>query len=145
MPSFHSKFGGRIVHVAIQADDTAATAAMYRDIFGFRDLITLNKKTLTSVWLSDGHTYLSVVRYHDESTAESRALPRTACIHHLGLETDRPAECAQELLKIGCTLLSNPGEIPIKFLTADKTMLEIAEHGYFRERFLGRQRDEVAA
>lgn len=145
MANIPNGYGGRIVHVAVQTDDVEATTAMYRDIFGFRYLKTLNRPTLTSVWLFDGTIYLSVVRYHDLSTAESRALPRTPCIHHLGLEADKPQECARELLKMGCTLLNAETDIPIKFVTQDKTMLEIAGHGYFRNRFVGRQMPEEDA
>ena len=134
-----SSFGGRIVHVAVQAADLEATTAMYRDLFGFRYLKTLRKETLTSVWLFDGAIFLSVVQYHTDATAESRALPRTPCFHHLGLEADRPFECAKALLESGSTLLSGEGDIPIKFLTPEKTMIEIAGHGYFRDRFVGQQ------
>ncbi|HEY4068471.1 MAG TPA: VOC family protein [Burkholderiaceae bacterium] len=131
-----STYGAEIVHVAIQSDDAQATAAMYRDVLGYADLGTFSPKNLTAIWLFDGHTYLSVVTYHDESTAESRALPRTPCIHHLGLEADDPAQCAKTLLGMGYQLLSPEGEMPVKFMTPDKTMFEITPRGYFHARFI---------
>jgi 4-hydroxyphenylpyruvate dioxygenase-like putative hemolysin len=135
-PPLTSSHGGKIVHVAIQTDNHEATARMYRDLFRFRDLGTFDVKNLTATWLYDGHIYLSVVSYHDDSTAESRAVSRAPCIHHLGLESKDPGPCSEALLADGCTLVSPPGEMPIKLLTADRIMIEIAPEDYFAARFL---------
>jgi lactoylglutathione lyase len=136
MTNLPSDHGAQIVHVAILAADAQATAALYRDVFGFRDLGTFEVKNLTAIWLFDGHIYLSVVKYHDDSTAESRAVENKPCIHHLGLEAENPLDCKQSLLRSGCTLVSPEYEMPMKFLTADKIMIEVAQTGYFYDRFL---------
>ena len=62
-------YGAQIVHVAVQAVDEQATAAMCRDIFGFKDLGTFSPKNLTTIWLYDGHTYLSAVKYLDDANS----------------------------------------------------------------------------
>jgi catechol 2,3-dioxygenase-like lactoylglutathione lyase family enzyme len=121
----------QIVHLAIQADNAEQTVALYKGLFAFRELKRLQVRNLTAVHLYDGHTYLSVVQYHTYENDESRAVARTPCIHHMGLEVGDAQAYAAGLLEAGCTQVSEAGVLPIKFLTPERIMIEIAEFGYF--------------
>jgi len=123
----------KIVHVAFRVNDAEKSAAFYRTLFGFRDLVKLERKNLTAFHMTDGETYISVVQYNDESTAESRVGGKEQRIHHIGLEVGEPFEQFQKLLAAGCQPVSPEGELPIKFITPDGIMAEIAQPGFFKE------------
>lgn len=125
----------RIVHVAMRVDDVDAAAPFYKTVLGMRELARLNVKNLTAVHLSDGNTYVSVVQYHSDATAESRAAGPGPCIHHIGMEVPDPEGYFATLKAEGCKAVSPPGEIPIKFLMPDGILAEICPPGYFFERF----------
>jgi len=127
--------GARIVHLAIQAEDPEAVAGFYKNVFGMRELVRLDVKNLSSIYVFDGTLYISIFKYHSFETAESRAVPRGPRIHHMGLEVPDPAACFELLAASGCRLISPEGELPIKFHMPDGVMAEIVEDGYFRKRF----------
>jgi len=125
----------RIVHLAIQADDIEAVAAFYRDVYGMRELVRVQPKNLSAIYVFDGTLYISIFKYHSFETAESRAVPRGPCIHHIGLEVADPERYFTVLAAHGCRLISPPGEVPIKFHMPDGIMAEIVENGFFQRRF----------
>lgn len=123
----------KLVHVSIRVNDAEKSAAFYRNLFGFRDLVRLDRKNLTAFHMTDGQTYISVVQYHDESTAESRVGGKEQRIHHIGLEVDEPFAEFARLVEAGCQPVSPEGELPIKFVTPEGIMAEIAQPGFFEE------------
>lgn len=125
----------RIVHLAIQADDLEGTADFYKNVYGMRELVRLQPKNLSSIYVFDGTLYISIFQYHSFETAESRAVPRGPRIHHMGLEVADPVAYFPVLQAHGCRLISPEGELPIKFHMPDGVMAEIVEDGYFQRRF----------
>jgi len=123
----------KLVHISFRVNDAEKSAAFYRNLFGFRDLVRLDRKNLTAFHMTDGQTYISVVQYHDESTAESRVGGKEQRIHHIGLEVDEPLAEFARLVEAGCELVSPEGELPIKFVTPEGIMAEIAQPGFFEE------------
>lgn len=123
----------RVVHLAVRVPDVDEAAAFYKATFGLTEVCRLDVKNLTAVHLTDGGIYFSVVQYHSDETAESR-VGADPCIHHIGIEVDQPDGLRRRIAAGGCTMVSPAEELPIKFLTPDGVLLEIAPFGYFRER-----------
>ncbi len=125
----------KIVHMAVRVADVDTAARFYLDVMGMRELARVNVKNLTAVHMTDGNVYLSVVQYHSDATAESRVAGPGPCIHHLGMEVPDPERFWEFLQTQGCSPVSPPGEIPIKFLMPDGILAEIVQPNYFRDRF----------
>jgi lactoylglutathione lyase len=104
----------RIVHLAIKVDDIEKAAAFWEQVFGFRRSDVQKKRGHTSCHLTDGEFDLALVQYESEQTVEADWAGPGPRLHHLGFAVSDYAGKAQELENQGCTILSQPGVLPIK-------------------------------
>jgi lactoylglutathione lyase len=115
----------RIVHLALKVDNLEKSSQFYRTIFGFVAVEQAKVRDHTSLHLTDGAIDLALIKYDQEQSAESLASGRGPCIHHFGIEVDDMNECAAELVRFGCEIISDPGVVPIKFRAPGGTVAEI--------------------
>ncbi len=123
----------RIVHLALKVEDLEKTTAFYQDVFGFKEVVTKKTRDHVSRHLTDGDLDFTLIKY-DEGTqsAESKASGEGPCIHHFAIEVDDVEKYAAEIKRHGCTIISDPGVIPVKFRAPGGTTAEIVPVGRYQ-------------
>jgi lactoylglutathione lyase len=123
----------RIVHLALKVEDLDATTEFYQRVFGFREVETRRTRDHVSRHLSDGALDFTLIKYDAGTTSkESQAAGQGPCIHHFAIEVDDVDECLGELKRYGCEIISEPGEIPVKFRAPGGTVAEIVPVGRYQ-------------
>ncbi len=123
----------RIVHLALKVEDLEKTTAFYQGVFGFKEVVTKKTRDHVSRHLTDGDLDFTLIKY-DEGTqsAESKASGEGPCIHHFAIEVDDVEKYTAEIKKHGCTIVSDPGVIPVKFRAPGGTIVEIVPVGRYQ-------------
>ena len=123
----------RIVHLALKVEDLEKTTEFYQKVFGFREVVTKKTRDHTSRHLTDGGLDFTLIKYdEDTQSAESKASGEGPCIHHFAIEVEDVEKYAQEIQKYGCTIISDPGVIPVKFRAPGGTTAEIVPVGRYQ-------------
>ncbi|HET7596597.1 MAG TPA: VOC family protein [Burkholderiales bacterium] len=116
----------RIVHLALKVEDLEKTTQFYQKVFGFREVETRKTRDHLSRHLTDGALDFTLIKYDDGTqSAESKASGEGPCIHHFAIEVDDVTQYTEEIKKYGCTIISDPGVIPVKFRAPGGTVAEI--------------------
>ena len=116
----------RIVHLALKVEDLEATTKFYQDVFGFKEVETKKVRDHTSRHLTDGHIDFALLKYDAASDSrEKNAAGKGPCIHHFAVEVDDIESATQQILSHGCTIVSDPGVIPVKFKAPGGTIAEL--------------------
>ncbi|HEX6003611.1 MAG TPA: VOC family protein [Burkholderiales bacterium] len=124
----------RIVHLALKVDDLEKTTQFYQKVFGFREVETRKTRDHLSRHLTDGALDFTLIKYDDGTqSAESKASGEGPCIHHFAIEVDDVAGYTEEIKKYGCTIISDPGVIPVKFRAPGGTVAEIVPAARYKK------------
>jgi lactoylglutathione lyase len=123
----------RINHVALKVTDLEAATKFYENVFGFRQVKTGRSRGHISRHLTDGYVDLALMVYDSEEDTEARMVGPGPAIHHFGIEVDDHERAAQKVVANGGTILSKPGEIPIKYRSPDGTIAEIVPPGRYEK------------
>lgn len=123
----------RIVHLALKVEDLEKTTEFYQKVFGFDEVETKKTRDHVSRHLTDGDLDFTLIKY-DEGTqsAESKASGAGPCIHHFAIEVEDIGKYTEEIKKYGCTIISDPGVIPVKFRAPGGTTAEIVPVGRYK-------------
>lgn len=123
----------RIVHLALKVDDLENTTEFYRKVFGFEEVVTKKTRDHTSRHLTDGDLDFTLIKYDaGTQSAESKASGEGPCIHHFAIEVEDVEKYTAEIRKYGCTIISDPGVIPVKFRAPGGTTAEIVPVGRYQ-------------
>ena len=123
----------RIVHLALKVEDLEGTTAFYQKVFGFAEVETKKTRDHVSRHLTDGDLDFTLIKYDaGTESAESKASGDGPCIHHFAIEVDDVDKYAEEIKKHGCTIISDPGVIPVKFRAPGGTTAEIVPVGRYK-------------
>ncbi len=123
----------RIVHLALKVDDLEKTTEFYQGVFGFKEVVTKKTRDHISRHLTDGGLDFTLIKYDaDTQSAESKASGEGPCIHHFAIEVDDVEKYVTEIKKFGCTIVSDPGVIPVKFRAPGGTTAEIVPVGRYQ-------------
>jgi len=123
----------RIVHLALKVDDLEKTTEFYQKVFGFAEVETKKTRDHTSRHLTDGDLDFTLIKYDaGTQSAESKASGEGPCIHHFAIEVDDVEKYAAEIRQYGCTIISDPGIIPVKFRAPGGTTAEIVPVGRYK-------------
>ncbi len=123
----------RIVHLALKVEDLEKTTEFYQKVFGFEEVETKKTRDHISRHLTDGDLDFTLIKYDaGTQSAESKASGAGPCIHHFAIEVEDVEKYAAEILKYGCTIISDPGVIPVKFLAPGGTTAEIVPIGRYK-------------
>lgn len=123
----------RIVHLALKVEDLEKTTEFYQKVFGFNEVETKKTRDHISRHLTDGDMDFTLIKYDaGTQSAESRASGAGPCIHHFAIEVEDIAKCTEEIRKYGCTIISDPGVIPVKFRAPGGTTAEIVPVGRYK-------------
>lgn len=123
----------RIVHLALKVEDLEKTTEFYQKVFGFEEVETKKTRDHTSRHLTDGDMDFTLIKYDaGTQSAESKASGEGPCIHHFAIEVEDVEKYAVEIQKYGCTIISDPGVIPVKFRAPGGTTAEIVPVGRYK-------------
>lgn len=124
----------RIVHLALKVDDLEKTTRFYQEVFGFREAETRKTRDHLSRHLTDGSIDFTLIKYDEGADSkEATAAGEGPCIHHFAVEVDDIEQCAAEVRKRGCEIISDPGVVPVKFRAPGGTVAEIVPVGRYRK------------
>ena len=123
----------RIVHLALKVEDLEKTTEFYQNVFGFEEVETKKTRDHISRHLTDGDMDFTLIKYDPGTlSAESRASGEGPCIHHFAIEVEDVEKYTEEIRKYGCTIISDPGVIPVKFRAPGGTTAEIVPVGRYK-------------
>ncbi len=123
----------RIVHISLKVDDVARTGDFYKNVFGFLDAETKKTRDHVSRHMTDGNIDFTVMKYDaGTQSAESKAAGDGPCIHHFAIEVEDIAKSTQQVREWGCTIVSDPGVIPVKFKAPGGTLAELVPIGRYK-------------
>jgi lactoylglutathione lyase len=123
----------RIVHLALKVEDLEKTTEFYQKVFGFDEVETKKTRDHISRHLTDGDMDFTLIKYDaGTQSAESRASGEGPCIHHFAIEVEDIEKYTEEIKKYGCTIISDPGVIPVKFRAPGGTTAEIVPVGRYK-------------
>ncbi len=123
----------RINHVALKVVDLEAATRFYENVFGFRQVGTGRSRGHISRHLTDGYVDLALMVYDSEQDEEAKLVGPGPAIHHFGIEVDDHQGFAEKVVANGGTILSKPGEVPIKYRSPDGTVAEIVPQGRYEK------------
>lgn len=123
----------RIVHLALKVEDLEKTTEFYQNVFGFSEVETKKTRDHISRHLTDGDMDFTLIKYDaGTQSAESKASGSGPCIHHFAIEVEDIEKYTEEIRKYGCTIISDPGVIPVKFRAPGGTTAEIVPVGRYK-------------
>jgi len=123
----------RINHVALKVTDLEAATKFYENVFGLRQVGTGRSRGHVSRHLTDGYVDLALMVYDSEEDEEAKLVGPGPAIHHFGIEVDDDQGFAEKVVVNGGTILSKPGEVPIKYRSPDGTVAEIVPMGRYEK------------
>lgn len=124
----------RIVHLALKVDDLDKTTEFYEKVFGFWEVETRKTRDHLSRHLTDGAIDFTLIKYDSGTqSAESKAAGEGPCIHHFAVEVEDMEKATAEVKGYGCTIISDPGVIPVKFRAPGGTVAEIVPVGRYKK------------
>src|SRR5215467_6649086 len=123
----------KINHVALKVSDMEAATKFYENVFGFRQVKTGRSRGHISRHLTDGYVDLALMVYDSEDDEEAKLVGLGPAIHHFGIEVDDHMGFAEKVVANGGTILSKPGEVPIKYRSPDGTVAEIVPAGRYEK------------
>jgi lactoylglutathione lyase len=127
----------RINHIALKVVDLETATKFYENVYGFKQVRTGRSRGHISRHLTDGYVDLALMIYDSEDDEEAKMVGPGPAIHHFGIEVDDHEGFAEKVKANGGVILSQPGEIPIKYRSPDGTVAEIVPMGRYdkwRER-----------
>ncbi len=124
----------RIVHLALKVEDLDKTTEFYEKVFGFWEVETRKTRDHLSRHLTDGDIDFTLIKYDaGTQSAESKAAGEGPCIHHFAVEVEDMEKATAEVKGYGCTIISDPGVIPVKFRAPGGTVAEIVPVGRYKK------------
>ena len=124
----------RIVHLALKVEDLDKTTEFYEKVFGFWEVETRKTRDHLSRHLTDGDIDFTLIKYDaGTQSAESKAAGEGPCIHHFAVEVEDMEKATAEVKGYGCTIISDPGVIPVTFRAPGGTVAEIVPVGRYKK------------
>ena len=121
----------RINHLALKVADLEAATRFYENVYGFRQVHTGRSRGHISRHLTDGFVDLALMVYDSEDDPEAKLVGPGPGIHHFGIEVEDHQGFVEKVVANGGTILSKPGEFPIKYRSPDGTIAEIVPMGRY--------------
>ncbi len=128
----------KLRHLAIATQDPEATAAFYKEVFGFEEVGRTDTPLATGVYLSDGDLNLAVLRFHTDQIGRGTDY---VGLHHFGVHIADSEETYARLRQAGAPQKTERPEaatsfFEVKFVGPDGVVFDISEHGWVGTRGL---------
>ena len=91
----------QIKHIAIATQDPDKTAKFYIDVFGMREIATLDSPNAKGYYLSDGNINLAILDFQNDQVAGAEYGQNYSGIHHIGFEVENLEEVEKKLAEAG--------------------------------------------
>jgi catechol 2,3-dioxygenase-like lactoylglutathione lyase family enzyme len=123
----------RIAHVAMKVADLEVSTRFYENVFGFKQLKTVDNHGHLSRHMTDGETDIALMVYESEDAPEAQLNGTGPSIHHWGLEVPNREATTKEIAAKGGIILSKPEAKALKFRDPDGNVAEIVGKDGFAE------------
>jgi lactoylglutathione lyase len=123
----------RINHIALKVTDLDVATKFYENVYGFKQVRTGRSRGHISRHMTDGYIDLALMIYDSEDDKEAKMVGLGPAIHHFGIEVEDHEGFAATVAANGGTILSRPGEVPIKYRSPDGTIAEIVPMGRYEK------------
>ncbi|MEC8856489.1 MAG: VOC family protein [Chloroflexota bacterium] len=136
----------KIKHIAIATQDSAKTAAFYKEVFGLREIAKLESANANGYFLSDGNVNMAILDFQNDDVAGERGKDYSG-IHHIGFEVEdledvekklaannsNPMDSVNKALGVG---MGGPrhANVEIKYTGPNGEMIDVSAHGWVGTR-----------
>jgi glyoxylase I family protein len=132
----------RLKHIAISTQDVDKTAKFYVDVFGMKEIATIDDPGTRGCFLSDGYINLAILNFKSDQAAGVERGRAWSGIHHIGFEVEDMTGIAEKLAAAGsCTrddiheaLGVGQGQrkhnVEVKYTGPDGVTIDVSETGW---------------
>ena len=129
-------------HIAISSQDPEAAAKFFTQVFGMEVVGTIDSRSATGCYVSDGHLNIALLKYKNDGAAGEEYGMDYSGIHHLGFHVESIDEAAQRFEAAGYAprhdinaaqgLGANPvkDNAEYKYAGPDGIIVDISERGW---------------
>jgi len=130
----------RIKHVAVATQDPDATAKFYVEGLGLEIAGKVNSVAAEGYYLTDGFINLAVLKFKDDSSANTEGSPKYSGLHHFGFLVEGMDEAEERIVGAGATKKqsaitdankqAHTGNVEVKFTGPDGITVDLSETGW---------------
>ena len=133
----------KIRHIAIATQDPEATARFYTEVFGLREIATINRPYAVGRVLTDGHLNVAVLRFTSDQVAGAEYGAGFTGLHHIGFHVESLEQAELDLEAAGRKPRTDidearnagkskaPGDkYELKYDAPDGVLIDISETGW---------------
>ena len=132
----------KLKHIAITTHDVAKTAKFYVEVFGMKEIATIDDPGTTGCFLSDGTINLAILNFKNDQAAGIERGKRFTGIHHIGFEVEDLATIAEKLAGAGSSRRDDVNQVlgvgdghrkhnvEVKYSGPDGIMIDVSETGW---------------
>jgi glyoxylase I family protein len=132
----------KLKHIAITTHDVEKTAKFYVEVFGMKEIATIDDPGTTGCFLSDGNINLAILNFKNDQAAGIERGKRFTGIHHIGFEVEDMATIAEKLAAAGSSRRDDVNQalgvgdghrkhnVEVKYSGPDGIMIDVSETGW---------------
>jgi glyoxylase I family protein len=132
----------KLKHIAITTHDVEKTAKFYVEVFGMKEIATIDDPGTTGCFLSDGNINLAILNFKNDQAAGIERGKRFTGIHHIGFEVEDMATIAGKLAAAGSSRRDDVNQalgvgdghrkhnVEVKYSGPDGIMIDVSETGW---------------
>jgi catechol 2,3-dioxygenase-like lactoylglutathione lyase family enzyme len=132
----------KLKHIALSTQDVEKTARFYIDVFGMKEIATIDDPGTRGCFLSDGDINLAILNFKNDQAAGAERGKGFSGIHHIGFQVESLEEIAERLATAGARRRDDVnqalgvggrqahGNVEVKYGGPDGVMLDVSETGW---------------
>ncbi len=91
----------KIKHIALSTQNVEKTAKFYVEVFGMKEIGTIDDPGTSGVFLSDGDINLAILNFKNDVAAGVERGKAYSGIHHIGFQVERLEAIGEKLAAAG--------------------------------------------
>jgi catechol 2,3-dioxygenase-like lactoylglutathione lyase family enzyme len=139
----------KIRHIALSTHDVEKTARFYIDVFGLKQVGTVDDPGTRGVFLSDGDINLAILDFKNDVAAGAERGRGYRGLHHIGFQVDNLDAIAERLAAAGAARRDDINDalgvghgryanVEVKYGGPDGVVLDVSETGWIGTSGFGR-------
>lgn len=139
----------KIKHIALSTPDVEKTARFYIDVFGMKQVGTVDDPGTRGVFLTDGDINLAILNFKNDVAAGSERGRGYRGLHHIGFQVENLESMAERLAAAGAPRRDDINDalgvghgryanVEVKYSGPDGVVLDVSETGWVGTPGFGR-------
>jgi len=131
----------KIKHIALSTQNVEKTAKFYVEVFGMKEIGTIDDPGTSGVFLSDGDINLAILNFKNDVAAGVERGKAYSGIHHIGFQVERLEAIGEKLAAAGARRRDDVNQalgvghgryanVEVKYSGPDSVMLDVSETGW---------------